>query len=164
MHTIIDYLLANGADLALEINPAETLVFAPWTIMKCLYGCPNYGHNRACPPISPGYEQTKEIASSFGRGVIFRVHKIEEGTPLALAAAAELFKTGFYKVLAFGTGPCRQCEKCLGLECPTPHLSAPSMEACGIDVFATLERAGIDYKPFNKPTERIDCFGLLLID
>ncbi|MBP1928655.1 putative metal-binding protein [Methanolinea mesophila] len=64
------------------------------------------------------------------------------------------FYDGFYKAFGFGGYPCIYCEECIAEECEGVvdessrrrcrhmDLVRPSMEAAGMDVFATAARAG----------------------
>ena len=66
------------------------------------------------------------------------------------------FYDGFYKAFGFGPYPCIFCEHCVAEEQPGPvdesirrlcrhmDLVRPSMEAAGMDVFATAKNAGWD--------------------
>lgn len=156
-------LLDKGAFAAVGISP-YAIVTAPWPIMKCRYGCPRYGHNRSCPPFAPGFKETREILDSYRRAILFGVRSMTAGTPLAIECARALCADGFYKAIAFGTGPCTICAQCTPDSCPRPHDTAPSMEACGIDVVATVKAAGlpIDIPPREGSQPR--CYGLILVD
>ena len=159
----ISFLLGNGAFAATPVSPAA-IITAPWPIMKCRYGCPRYGHNRCCPPFAPGYKETREILDSYRRAILFGVHDMSAGTPLALECVRLMSVDGFYKAIAFGTGPCTICEQCTPGNCPHPHRTAPSMEACGIDVIETVRNAGlkIDMPPQNG--SQLNCYGLIMLD
>lgn len=64
------------------------------------------------------------------------------------------FYDGFYKAFGFGAYPCIYCEHCVAEEseglvdeslkrlCRHMDMVRPSMEACGMDVFATAKNAG----------------------
>ena len=156
-------MLEGGAERAVEFNPAD-LVFAHWTIMKCKYGCPMFGHNRCCPPHAPEIEKMQSIANDFSRGIMFSVNAMDKGTPLAVSIAQSLFRDGYYKAVPFGTGPCRQCDECKLNDCPHPWTTAPSMEACGIDVFASAKRQGFDVHPYNAPGQTPLCIGMILVE
>jgi predicted metal-binding protein len=66
------------------------------------------------------------------------------------------FYDGFYKAFGFGAYPCIYCEHCVAEEseglvdeslkrlCRHMDMVRPSMEACGMDVFATAKNAGWD--------------------
>lgn len=159
----ISILHEKGAFDAGIISPSEIIV-APWTIMKCRYGCSRYGHNRSCPPYAPGYKETREILDSFSRAIIFGVRSMHSGTPLAIELARILARDGYYKAIPFGTGPCTLCEQCTPQNCPNPEKTAPSMEACGIDVIATVRAAGYSITPTPTADEPLSCYGLILVD
>ena len=163
MESAVTQLLEGGADIAVAI-PVSKIVTAAWPVMKCRYGCPNYGHNRCCPPFSPSWKEMEAILGGYSRAILFRTHSIGAGTSLAVDVAAGLFRRGYYKALAFGTGPCRLCAKCTPESCPQPWKTAPSMEACGVDVFATVRNAGIEVATYAPEGSVPDCFGLLLVD
>lgn len=153
----------HGANLAIEISPADIRI-EPWTIMKCRYGCPNYGRNRSCPPFAPTWQQMRDIAACYGRAILFRTADMHAGTPAALACADALSADGFYKAVAFGTGPCRLCKQCTVEACPRPSRVAPSPEACGIDVVATVRGAGLEISMPPVPGQPLNCYGLILVD
>ncbi len=156
-------LKEGGASLALQINPCE-IITAPWTIMKCRYGCPRYGHNRSCPPFAPSYKETRAILDSFSIALIFSIPDMSKGTPLAIKLMRSLATDGYYKALAFGTGPCTRCEKCMLSDCPQPYDVAPSMEACGIDVFGTVKNLGLPIDTNPQPGKPLNCYGLILVE
>jgi predicted metal-binding protein len=163
MKEAVNQLLAEGADLAMPIS-ASLVVTAAWPVMKCRYGCPNYGHNRCCPPYSPAWEEMRAILGNYTTAILFRTHSITAGTPLAVSVAAGLFRRGYYKVLPFGTGSCRLCAECTPDSCPRPWETAPSMEACGVDVFATVRNAGVEVSSYAPEGSVPDCFGLILVE
>ena len=49
-----------------------------------------------------------------------------------------MFLFGYYSAFGLACGPCRLCPGCnvRGRFCRFPHMARPSIEACGIDVFA----------------------------
>ncbi|MDE5662014.1 MAG: DUF2284 domain-containing protein [Muribaculaceae bacterium] len=159
----ISQLVDGGAVTAKVIDPHHVLT-AAWPVMKCRYGCTQYGHNRCCPPFAPAHTETRAILDSFSRAIIFSTRSIEEGTPLAVEAVRALVREGYYKALAFGTGPCRLCDECHPAACPRPWDTAPSMEACGVDVFGTVRAAGLPLNPCPAEGEPLNCYGLVLAD
>lgn len=158
----ISALKERGAGVACELSPAA-VVTAPWPVMKCRYGCPRYGHNRACPPFAPDYRETRRILDSYTVALVFSVSQMSAGTPLALEVCRMAVADGFYKAIAFGTGPCMQCADCSVADCPRPASVAPSMEACGIDVVATVRAAGLPIEVPPRPGDELNCYGLILL-
>ncbi len=131
--------------------------------MKCRYGCPRYGHNRSCPPFAPAWQEMRAILDSFSEAIIFSVPDMSAGTPLAIKVTREACRDGYYKALAFGTGPCTLCEECRVGECPRPYDTAPSMEACGVDVFGTVRGLGLPVDTSPAPDAPLNCYGLILV-
>lgn len=50
-----------------------------------------------------------------------------------------------------------------GIECRFPHIARPSMEALGIDVFATAKNAGFDLKVITSGSEAPTHFAMILV-
>lgn len=163
MKRYFDRLISDGADLAIEIKP-DAVVTAPWTIYKCKFGCSVYGKSFCCPPNTPGYRETRAILDSFQRAILFRTHTQFSVTPLAAELARELFLDGYYKAVAFGDGDCHQCAKCNTEHCNFPGKTVPSMEACGIDVFATVRAQGLEIHTLRERGEAQNHFGLILVE
>lgn len=158
----IDMLLKSGADLAVEFR-TDTIETAPWTIFKCQYGCPHYGKNHCCPPEAPSWRETQAIVDCYTRGILFRCHDDSLVTPLAKKAERQLFLDGFYKAISFGSGTCKKCKKCAPDGCIHPGEVIPSMEACGMDVYATLKANHIDLFPVKDHEDTPNYFGMILV-
>jgi len=163
-----------GADAATPID-TDGVVVAEWVRMKCLYGCDEPGVHKTCPPNLPPVEVSRRLLSEYGRSVLLEVGPIvgrDDSDPqsrrlndAALALERELFLAGHHKAWMMGAGPCDLCEACSrGKDCPTPEKARPSMEGCGVDVFATVRNAGrtIDVVPDEGGEYRF--FALVLVD
>ncbi len=158
-----DMLVERGA-VARIVSP-QSIVTAPWTLMKCQYGCGMYGKNLCCPPYAPNYKKTREVIDSYSSIILFEYSVMSEVTHLAVEIARQMFLDGFYKALAYGSGWCNICSNCaLGEGCRFPGKAAPSMEACGIDVFATARNNGFEINTLKSKEEQNHNFGLLLVD
>lgn len=76
----------------------------------------------------------------------------------------EACRMGYRFATALAAGPCSLCESCVGPgnPCRHPFAARPSMEAVGIDVIATADKAGV---PIKYPAEgKAIWTGLLLVD
>lgn len=133
-----------------------------WVILKCQYGCPNYGRRLTCPPYAPAPEKMKNILESYSTAYLLRydvpgdlsgenVGAHLDGLSMALDAFFRLerfaFLNGYRKAFSFGLNYCPECEECTIVDdpdgkCRFPITSRPSMEACGIDVQQVIENAG----------------------
>jgi len=79
---------------------------------------------------------------------------------------AEAFKQGYAYTAGFGGGRCILCgDECPGIvdnKCRHPFRARPAMEAMGIDIRKTAEKAGFSVELSSK--ENIKFTGLILID
>ena len=79
---------------------------------------------------------------------------------------AAAFNLGYRFAAGFSGGTCKLCDECVtkqqGEPCRHPFKARPSMEAVGIDVIKTAEKAGVIA---NAPaTNKIVVYGLVLVD
>lgn len=108
---------------------------------------------------------------------------VRDGKMLLQRAVYELerkaFLCGSYKALGMSSSPCHLCPTCVveekleknedvgpldALKCRHKEIMRPSMEACGIDVFKTLQNAGYNPRVLKDFTESLEIFGLVLLD
>ena len=82
----------------------------------------------------------------------------------AVELARVAFLDGYYKAIAFGSGPCGICEECSVDHCRFPKKTVPSMEGCGIDVFATARNNGFTIDTVKEKTDQHNYFGLVLFE
>ncbi len=143
----------------------EDIHIPGWVDLRCQYGCDNYGKPN-CPPDSLSPQKTKEMLGDYTHGLLL------EGTPptgdfqrLVLKAEKEAFIAGYYKALALWAGPCSLCEKCSREDgCRNSKDSRLSMEGAGIDVFATVKRAGISLRTLVDKGDYVKYFAILLLE
>lgn len=161
-----------GAEEARPI-PASSVVVKEWVRWKCRFGCGEYGRRLTCPPYSPTPEETKRILRDFGTCLLVKFGPcLEAGCnsgvnvhDVMFQLEREAFLSGYYAALALACGPCPYCDECNVREgvCRHPERARPSMEACGIDVYATVRNAGYELKVVTSHNQRPTYFGLLLL-
>ncbi len=84
---------------------------------------------------------------------------------IAVKLEREIFLAGHYKALGLGAGPCSLCKECaFGRECRHADKARPSMEACGIDVYATVRKHGFTIEVIRTHEDPQHYFGLVLIE
>ena len=160
---LTEQALALGALQAKVIDPAEVET-AEWVRWKCQFGCGGYGTSLVCPPHTPTPAETRALLDGYTRGILFESPggKMKE---IAAALERELFLAGHYKALGLGAGPCRLCDECAFDEgCRHPREARPSMEACGIDVYATARKHGFPIDVVRTRDDPQHYYGLVLID
>ena len=152
-----------GALAAKIISPSQVQT-SQWVRWKCQFGCDGYGSSLVCPPHTPTPSQTREMLDEYRRAVLFEGPAGQIKT-IAVALERELFLGGYYKALGLGAGPCNLCRTCT-FEKPCRHAeqARPSMEACGIDVYATARAHGFAINVVRSRSDPQHYFGLVLID
>ncbi len=153
-----------GAIEAKIIDP-DSIVIAAWVRLKCQFGCPHYNTRHYCPPHTPTPEQMKSVIDCYSVALLFHSLGMEI-SPLNLAyeLEREIFLSGYHKALGFGAGPCWLCKKCNPESCIHPLEARPSMEACGIDVYATVRAHGFPIQVVRDRSEVPNRYGLILIE
>ena len=150
---------------AAKVIPAASVVTAQWVRFKCQYGCGGYGACLTCPPYSPTPDETERIIDEFETAILLHGDEHVNITRLAADLEREIFLAGYYKAIAFGSGPCRFCDECDPEEgCKHPTLARPAMEAAGIDVFQTVRSNGFDVQVATCYESRADYFALILVE
>jgi predicted metal-binding protein len=155
--------LALGVEDAKVISPA-TVRTASWVRWKCQFGCDGFGSSRMCPPHTPTPDQTRALLAEYTRAVLFEGRR-GRVKATAVALERELFLAGCYKALGLGAGPCPLCKSCAFEDgCRHADDARPAMEACGIDVFATVRHHGFAIEVVRGRRDPQHYFGLVLVD
>jgi len=152
-----------GALAAKVINPS-TVETADWVRWKCQFGCDCFGSSLVCPPHSPTPDQTRRMLDGYKRAILFEAPpgKVKE---IAVALERTLFLDGHYKALGLGAGPCSLCPACAFEKgCRHADRARPAMEACGIDVFATVRKHGFAIDVVRSRGDPQHYFGLVLVE
>ena len=159
------FAIARGAQDAKVIR-AATVRCGAWVRMKCHFGCGGYNKRLTCPPFTPTPEETARVAACYKTAILIHCHDNNETiNDIIPQLEREIFLAGYYKALGFGSGPCHLCSRCnTRARCVHPDLARPSMEACGIDVYATARANGCHIEVVRSHRQTGDYFGLVLVD
>lgn len=118
----------------------------------------------------------KATGKHVGRALFNSMVKIQK-TVAELERTA--FLAGYYKAFGMNAMPCALCDTCIigemqkkeqavfdldSVKCRNKEIMRPSMEACGIDVFKTLQNAGFKPRVLKDCKEMVELFGLILLD
>lgn len=155
--------LQKGAKGA-KLIKVDQVVVADWVYWKCRFGCPHYGKTLTYPPYSPNPQQTRALLKGYEHALLLK-YPSQDHHRLLLELEREALLRGFYSVWGLTAGRCRLCESCnleIGI-CLHPEQARRSMEACGIDVFATARNAGFDTKVMTSKDEKYQRVCLLLV-
>jgi predicted metal-binding protein len=164
-----------GVSWAKLIHP-KNVVVAEWVGIKCQYGCGRYGTCLTCPPFSPTPEYTKRMLEHYSKALImiYDIHPQPKETERRqrrkmrkdiASLEREAFLDGNYKAFGMASGPCNLCRTCDTTQpCKFEDLARPSMEACGIDVYATLADVGYKLEVVKSHDQLCHYCGLILVD
>lgn len=164
-----DLLLLHAQRIGFDraaIIPAREIGVEDWVAQKCRTGCPGYGRGLQCPPHSPDPKEMRSILGSYQKALLVQgVPPGKEFHQRLLSLERHCFLAGFHQALALGSGPCTVCEKCdVSQPCRFPGKARTSMEACGIDVYGTVRRAGWRLTPVREKDGYVKKIGLVLLD
>ena len=163
LHGFLRKALELGAREAKIIDP-RTVETASWVRWKCQFGCGGYNSSLMCPPYSPAPEETRRVLNSYKRAILFESGGVDT-KEIAAKMEREIFLAGYQKALGLGAGPCRLCRSCAFQEgCRHPEEARPAMEACGIDVFATVRKHGFPIEVVKTYRDPQHYYGLILIE
>ncbi len=147
------------------ISPSDVRT-AAWVRLKCQFGCDGYGQCLVCPPFTPTPDQMRKVLDCYRRAIL--IHFDEDAQIKAIVAdlEREIFLKGAWKAFGLGAGPCYFCSKCAVEEkqCRHAERARPAMEACGIDVFWTVKKAGFPIEVVRSRRQCPNYYGLILVD
>jgi len=161
--SLVQMALDRGALKAKVIDP-KTVETAEWVRWKCRFGCDGFGSSLVCPPNTPTPAETRGMLDEYKVGVLFESPR-GKSKSIAVALERELFLGGYYKALGLGAGPCELCDECsLDEGCRHAEEARPSMEGCGIDVFATVRQHGFTIEVVRTRRDPQHYYGLVLVE
>jgi predicted metal-binding protein len=173
----VDGIIQNhGYDDYKWINPSEIIV-SQWVRMKCMYGCNEYGKTATCPPNVPTIEECELFFQEYKSAVIIHFQKAMDKPEDRFAwtrkinlkllnLEKEIFCSGFEKAFLLFMDSCNICKECRERkeDCIEPKMSRPTPEALGMDVYATVRKAGYPIQVLYDYSQEMNRYAFLLID
>jgi predicted metal-binding protein len=141
----VEFGLKLGAD-DVVVFKLEDIVFDPRTILKCMFGCADWGKNHTCPS-RPGALKPweyRKVLERYSWGVIIHSTSKAVCQEVSFAIEREAYLMGYY--FAFSLSDCALCRECMGVkgaECVEPKKARPAFHSVGIDVFKTAHKFGL---------------------
>jgi len=166
MKKYIELALSCGAQNAVLVTP-DDIVFDGRTLLKCMFGCPDWGSGPTCPSkdgfLKPWeFERLLRIYKS-----VLIIHSEDKST--AQKAAYEVEREAYFDgdVLAFSMSDCALCENCAGKSggaCQNVKMARPAFHSVGIDVFATVKKLGLPLEPLRNPGEKQNWYSAVWLN
>jgi len=154
-----------GVKDARVVSPSDVET-AAWVRLKCQFGCDGFGQCLVCPPFTPTPEQMRKVLDAYGRGILIHFDSDADIKATVADLEREIFLRGAWKAFGLGAGPCYFCKQCSVEEgqCRHAERARPAMEACGIDVFSTVRKAGFPIEVVRSRRQCPNYYGLILVD
>lgn len=158
--------LEIGANNAVEFT-IDDIVFDSRVILKCIFGCSDYGKLHTCPyqksPLS--MDEYKNILQNYKRGIIIGCSDKYKSQEISLEIERLAFFDGYY--FAFSMSDCGLCEKCSGhdgKDCRFPMKARPAFHSVGIDVFKTVRQLGLPIGTLREHTDAQNWYSAVFVE
>ena len=141
----IDKAIMGGALNAVAFD-IKDIVFDSRTIIKCMFGCSDWGKGHTCPS-KPGALKPweyKKVFEEYSWGIIIHANNKKTTQEISFSMEADAFSKGFY--FAFSLSDCALCSTCAGfkgIDCINPQKARPAFHSVGIDVFKTVRNLNL---------------------
>ena len=166
MEKYINMAYSNGAENVVAITP-DDIVFDGRTILKCMYGCADWGKGCTCPS-RPGYPKLKELKKllkKYKTVLIIHSHDKKIAQKASLAIETEAYLDG--DALVFSMSDCALCEDCAGRNdqpCRNIMKARPSFHSVGIDVFSTVKKLNLPLYPLRDENEEQNWYAAVWLN
>jgi predicted metal-binding protein len=162
----INHALELGAEDAVAFG-IDDIAFDPRTLLKCMFGCGDWGKNHTCPS-RPGFPlpwDFERILRSYSWGVIIHSKDKRDSQKISFELEREAFLKGYY--FAFSLSDCSKCAECkcvTGEDCAFPGMARPAFHSVGIDVFKTVHGLGLPLSVLTDKAQQPDWYSAVFIE
>ena len=161
----IEKALKLGADHAVLFE-IKDIVFDSRTILKCMYGCSDWGKGHTCPsrPGSLKPWEYRTVFEEYSWGIIIHSTDKKISQEVSFAIEREAFLDGYY--FAFSLSDCALCSECAGLKgqaCANQKKARPAFHSVGIDVFRTVRKYGLPLEPLTDQNQEQNWYSAVFI-
>ena len=162
----IQQALDMGAKNAVRFEIGD-IVFDPRVVLKCLFGCEDFGRGHTCPyQKSPlNMKEYEEIFAKYSWGIIIGCADKAVSQKISYEIERTCFLDGYY--FAFSLSDCGLCKVCTKIHdepCRVPAKARPAFHAVGIDVFKTVHKFGLPLYVATNPDAEINWYSAVFIE
>ncbi len=145
----------------------EDIEFDSRTILKCMFGCKDWGKGCTCPSRENNVSiaEYKEILSRYKWGIIVHSPDKKIAQEVSYQIEKEAFFDGFY--FAFSMSDCSICKECMGNKdkaCAHIKKARPAFHSVGIDVFKTVRKFGLPIETLKEEGEPQNWYSAVFIE
>ncbi|MCX7771567.1 MAG: DUF2284 domain-containing protein [Clostridia bacterium] len=162
----IKIALEQGAEHAAAFH-IDQIVFDSRTILKCMFGCSDWGFGHTCPSRKGSLMpwEYEKVLKNYQRGIIIHSPDKRISQEASFEVERQAFMDGFY--FAFSLSDCANCEKCTGfagVKCANPKKARPAFHSVGIDVFKTVRQFNLPIETLKDKDEAMNWYSAVFID
>jgi len=162
----IEIAYSRGAKSVVAVTPDE-IVFDGRTILKCMYGCNDWGKGCTCPSRAgfPPLKELKKLLKTYKTVLIIHSNDKKTAQNASLAIENEAYLDG--DVLAFSMSDCALCGECAGRDgeaCRNVMMARPAFHSVGIDVFATVKNLGLPLYPLRNESDEQNWYAAVWLN
>jgi len=155
MEKYIKMAKSYGADNVVAVTP-DDIVFDGRTILKCMFGCKDWGKGCTCPSRAgfPALKELRKLLQKYKTVLIIHSHDKKTAQNASLAIENEAYLDG--DALVFSMSDCALCTECAGRtgeSCRNVMCARPSFHSVGIDVFTTAKNLGLPLYPLRSEND-----------
>ena len=126
-----------------KVISTKAISLAHWVKLQCQFGCSNHAKLFTCPPFTPESEEMAEILEEYDQALLIYANHDTNVQEIVIHLETRFKQNGYQKAFALGAQPCKLCDPCtISTFCQYPEKARPTLQACGIDVQATVNNNG----------------------
>ena len=155
-----------GAKNAVKFN-IEDIVFDPRVVLKCMFGCSDYGKAHTCPyqksPLS--MDEYRKIFEHYSWGVIIGANDKKLSQQISYEVERQAFLDGHH--FSFSLSDCALCKECSKVHdkcCNAPSKARPAFHAVGIDVFKTVAKFDLPLFVMQSPNDEVNWYSAVFVE
>ncbi|MDR3051005.1 MAG: DUF2284 domain-containing protein [Oscillospiraceae bacterium] len=158
--------LSMGAVHAVPFSQTD-IAYDPRTLLKCMYGCSDWGKLHTCPsrPGTPSMTEYRDMFSRYRWGIVVHAHDKHTTQRVSYELERQAFLAGY--PLAFSLSDCGLCKTCAGYTeepCRFPQKARPAFHSVGINVFETAHRLGLPLSPLREKDDEQNWYAAVFVE
>ena len=162
----IDLAKSYGAVNVVAVTPDE-IVFDGRTILKCMFGCGDWGKGCTCPSRygALSTDEWEKLLRKYSTVLIIHANDKKTTQNASLAIENEAYLDG--NALSFSMSDCALCSECAGMvgqPCRQVMKARPAFHSVGIDVFKTAHNLGLPLKALRDKDEEQNWYAAVWLD
>ena len=166
MKDYVQEALNRGAENAVRFS-IENIVFDSRVILKCIFGCGDYGKLHTCPyQRSPlNMNEYEDIFSNYKWGIIIGAKDKHTSQEISYEIEKMCFFDGFYFAFSLSDcGVCKECAKGVSENCRNPQKARPALHSIGVDIFRTVRNFGLPIEVLKTKEDEQNWYSAVFIE